>query len=223
MKKNYVVIGIGRFGFSVARALYDMGHDVLAVDNNEDIVEAISPYVTHAVQINASDEHSIKSLGISNMDAAIVGMGDDIQASILVTLLCKELGVGTVIARAQDDLHGKVLAKIGADRVVYPEHEMGVRVAKSLTCSNILECIDLSDEYSIAEVEVLKEWDNKTLKDIELRKNYGINVMAIKSPNGELNISPLPENVLKQKDILVVIGPLEDIQRLEYYSNRHSK
>lgn len=215
MKKNYVVIGIGRFGFSVARSLYEMGNDVLAVDSNEELVESISPYVTHAVQIDAMDENSLKSLGLSNMDAAIIGMGDDVKASILVTLLCKELGVGKVIAKAQDALHGKVLSKIGADRVVYPELEMGVRVAQSLASSNILERIDLSDDYSIAEIDTFREWCGRSLKDLDLRKKFGINVMAIKQSDGELNISPLGEDIIKEKDILVVIGLLDELQNLE--------
>lgn len=215
MKKNFVVIGMGRFGFSVARTLYEMGHDVLAVDSDEELVQEISPYVTHAVQIDATDESALKSLGISNMDAAIVAMGDDVKASILIALLCKELGAGMVIAKAQDALHGKVLSKMGVDRVVYPEREMGFRVAQSLASANILECIDLSEEYSIAEIEVLKEWDNRTLKELDLRKKFGINVMAIKNGEGGLNISPLGDDVIRQKDVLVVIGSMEDLQNLE--------
>lgn len=223
MKKNYVVIGIGRFGFSVARTLYELGNDVLAVDNDEELVESISPYVTHAVQIDAMDENSLKSLGISNMDAAIIGMGDDVKASILVTVLCKELGANMVIAKAQDALHGKVLSKVGADRVVYPEREMGIRIAQSLASSNILECIDLSDEYSVAEIEAFKEWHNKSLKELDLRKNYGINVMAIKGEENSLNISPTSDDKISPKDVLVVIGTLEDLQNLEGTAKRKNR
>ena len=214
MKKNYIVIGMGRFGFSVARTLYELGNDVLAVDNDEELVESISPYVTHAVQIDAMDETSLRSLGLSNMDAAIVAMGDDVKASILVTLLCKELGAGMVIAKAQDALHGKVLSKVGADRVVNPERDMGIRIAQGLASSNILECIDLSDEYSVAEIQAFKEWHGKTLKNLDLRKTYGINVMAIKGDK-KLNISPLSEDVIAPNDVLVVIGSIDDLQTLE--------
>ena len=215
MKKNYIVIGMGRFGFSVARTLYELGNDVLAVDNDEDLVESISPYVTHAVQIDAMDEGSLKSLGISNMDAAIIAMGDDVKASILVTLLCKELGAGMVIAKAQDALHAKVLCKVGADRVVNPERDMGIRIAQGLASSNILECIDLSDEYTVAEIQAFKEWHGKNLKDLDLRKNYGINVMAIKGEENKLNISPLSEDIIQPNDVLVVIGSIDDLQTLE--------
>jgi len=220
MKKNYVVIGMGRFGYSVARTLYELGHDVLAVDSDEELVQEISPYVTHAVQIDATDEAALKSLGLTNMDAAIVAMGDDVKASILIALLCKELGADMVVAKAQDPLHGKVLSKMGVDRVVYPEREMGVRVAQSLATANILECIDLSDEYSIAEMEALKEWDSMSLKELDLRKSFGINVMAIKVAEGGLNINPLGDDVVHYKDVLVVIGPTDDLQKLEFAAKR---
>ena len=216
MKKNFVVIGMGRFGFSVARTLYEMGHDVLAVDSAQELVNDISPYVTHAVQADAADEKSLRALGLNNMDAAIIGMGDDIKASIFVTILCKELGVNMVISKAQDELHGKVLSKIGADKVVYPERDMGIRVAQSLTSSNILEFIGLSDEHSIVEVEVPDEWDDCTIKDLDLRKKHGVNVVAIKSQDGHLNINPLGETVLNHKDIMVVIGSLDDIRNIEH-------
>lgn len=215
MKKNYIVIGMGRFGFSVARTLYELGNDVLAVDNDEDLVESISPYVTHAVQIDAMDEGSLKSLGISNMDAAIIAMGDDVKASILVTLLCKELGAGMVIAKAQDALHAKVLTKLGADRVINPERDMGIRIAQGLASSNILECIDLSDEFTVAEIQAFKEWYGKTLRQLDLRKTYGINVMAIKGKEAKLNISPLSEDIIQPEDVLVVIGTIDDLQTLE--------
>ncbi|MGI5849028.1 MAG: potassium channel family protein [Christensenellales bacterium] len=220
MKKNYIVIGLGRFGFSLAQTLYEMGHDVLAIDNSQELVESVSPYVTHAVQADATDEKSLRALGISNMDVAIICMGDDIKASILVTILCKEIGVATVIAKAQDELHGKVLSRIGADKVVYPERDMGIRVAQHLTCSNLLEYIDLSDEYSIAEIEVPKEWEERTITELDLRKRYGINVMAIKTPDDSLNINPSGDSVLKCKDTLVVIGSMHDIQNLEHASKR---
>jgi trk system potassium uptake protein TrkA len=220
MKKNCVVIGLGRFGFSMAQALYDLGHDVLAVDTNEDRVGAIDPFVTHAIQTDATDENSLRSLGISNMDVAIIGMGNDIKASILVTILCKDLGVGMVISKAQDDLHGKVLSRVGADKIVFPEREMGLRLAQSITSTNILEYIDLSDEYSIAEVEVLQEWENSTLKELDLRHKYGINIVAIKSADGKVDFSLLGESVLKFEDTLVVIGAMQDIHKLKHTTKR---
>jgi trk system potassium uptake protein TrkA len=223
MKKNYIVIGMGGFGFSVARTLYELGNDVLAVDSDEDSVNDISPYVTQAVQIDATDEASLKTLGISNMDAAIVGMGDDIKASILVTLLCKELGAGMVIAKAQDTLHAKVLLKVGADRVVNPERDTGIRIAQGLASTNILECIDLSDNYTVAEIQAFKEWQGKTLKELDLRKTYGINVMAIKSEENKLNISPLSEDTIQHNDVLVVIGNIDDLQTLEETAKKRSR
>jgi trk system potassium uptake protein len=220
MKKNFVVIGIGSFGGSVARTLYGLGHDVLAVDSDEELVEAISPYVTHAVQVDATDENSLRSLGIANIDTAIIAMGEDIKVSILTTILCKELGVERIVAKAQDELHGKVLSKIGADRVVYPEREMGVRIAQSLVSSNILECIGLSEKYNVAEIETLKEWDGKTLKELALRTDYGINVVAVKNESGDIRINPHGEDSITGSDVLVVIGTMEDIRNIEKRSKK---
>jgi trk system potassium uptake protein len=220
MKKNFVVIGIGNFGYSVARTLYSLGHDVLAIDSSEELVEDISPFVTQAVQADATDEGTLKSLGIANMDTAIIAMGDDIKSSVLTTLLCKELGARSVVVKAQDELHGKVLSKIGADRVVYPEREMGARIAQSLVSSNILECIGLSDKYNIAEIDTPEEWDNKTLKELALRTDYGINVVAVKNADGEIRINPHGEDVLADSDVLVVIGTMEDIRNIEKYAKK---
>ncbi|MDK2918072.1 MAG: trk/ktr system potassium uptake protein [Candidatus Petromonas sp.] len=214
MKKQFVVIGCGRFGSSVAKTLFGMGYDVLAVDRNEEIIQNIADSVTHAVQADATDENSIKSLGIRNFDVAVVTIGLNIQSSILVTLMVKELGVKYVVAKAQNELHAKVLYKIGADRVVFPEREMGVRVAHNLVSSNIMDYIELAPDYSIVEVAVLKEWAGKNLRELNMRAKYGINVMAIKKgPN--INISPSATDIIEEEDILVVIGHNDDLQKIE--------
>ncbi|CDF58472.1 potassium channel family protein [Thermobrachium celere] len=212
--KQFVVIGLGRFGSSIAKTLYSLGHEVLAIDKDEEVVQDISEYVTHAVQADATDEATLKSLGIRNFDIAVVTIGSDVQSSVLVTLLVKELGVKYVIAKAQNELHAKVLYKIGADRVVFPERDMGVRVAHNLCSSNILDYIELSPDYSIMEVTALEEWENKTLKELNLRTRYGINIMAIKRDN-DINISPSAEDVIKKGDVLVVIGGTDDIKNIE--------
>ena len=146
--KQYVVIGCGRFGSSVAKTLYELGNDVLAIDRNEEIVQEIYEYVTHAVQADVMDENVLKELGIRNFDVVIVSIGSDLEASILATLIAKELGVKVVIAKAQSELHGKVLSKIGADKVIFPERDMGVRVGHNLVSSNILDFIELSPDFS---------------------------------------------------------------------------
>ncbi|MFT9494073.1 potassium channel family protein [Anaerosolibacter sp.] len=212
--KQFVVIGCGRFGSSVARTLYSLGYDVLAIDENEDVIQDIADSVTHAVQVDATDETSLKSLGIRNFDVAVVTIGSDIQSSILITLIAKELGIKYVVTKAQNELHAKVLYKIGADRVVFPERDMGVRVAHNLVSSNILDYIEVAPDYSIVEISALKEWEGKNLKDLNMRAKYGINVMAIKH-GAEINISPNASDMINKDDVLVVVGHNDDIQKIE--------
>lgn len=212
--KQFVVIGLGRFGISVAKTLYSLGNDVLVIDKNEDLVQDISDSVTHAVQMDATDENALKTLGLRNFDVAVVTIGNNIQASIMVTLLVKELGVKYIIAKGNSDLHAKVLYKIGADRVILPEKDMGIRVAHNLVSTSILDYIELSPDYSIMEIEVLKEWYNKSLRELKLRSKYGINIMAIKR-EGEINLSPAADDLIEPKDVLVAIGSAEDLGKLE--------
>ena len=212
--KQFVVIGLGRFGESVAKTLYGLGHDVLAIDMNEDMVQEISDSVTHAVQMDATEESALRTLGLRNFDVAVVTIGSNIQASVMVTLLVKELGVKYIIAKGQSDLHAKVLYKIGADRVVLPEKDMGVRVAHNLVSASILDYIELSPDYSIMEMKALEEWNGKTLAELKLRSKYGINVMAIKKDD-DINISPNADEVISSDDIIVAIGSAEDLAKIE--------
>lgn len=214
MKKQFVAIGCGRFGSSVALKLMELGNEVMVVDKNEETIQNIADKVTYAVQADATDENTIKSLGIRNFDVAIISIGADIQSSILVTLMAKELGVKYVVAKAQNELHGKVLYKIGADRVVFPEREMGIRIAKNLVSDNILDYIELAPDYSIMEVVALPEWLGKTLKEINMRSTYGINVMAIKQ-GIDINIAVGPDDQIKEGDVLVVIGHNDDLKKIE--------
>lgn len=214
MNKQFVVIGCGRFGSSVAKKLNDLGAEVMTVDKSEETIQNIADYVTYAVQADATDENTIKSLGIRNFDVAVVSIGGDIQSSILVTLMLKELGVKYVVAKAQNELHGKVLYRIGADRVVFPEREMGIRVASNLVSDNILEYIQLAPDYSIMEIVALSSWTGKTLKDIDMRNEYGINVMAIKHGD-EIDITISADEVLKEGDVLVVIGHNDNLKKIQ--------
>jgi trk system potassium uptake protein TrkA len=213
-KKQFVVIGCGRFGTSVATQLYDMGFEVMAVDKSEETIQNLADKVTYAVQADAIDENSLRAIGIRNFDVAVITIGADIQSSILVTLMVKELGVKTVVAKAQNELHGKVLYRIGADRVVFPEREMGIRIAKNLVSDNILEYIQLAPDYSIMEVKALDPWIGKNLMEIDMRSKYGINVMAIKH-NDDINIAVMATDIIKENDVLVVIGHNDDLNRLE--------
>lgn len=212
--KQFVVIGCGRFGTSVAKTLYNQGHDVLAIDKDEEIVQEISDSVTYAAQADVEDEYALKALGIRNFDVAVVSIGSDIQASIMATLIVKELGVKTVVAKAQNDVHAKVLYKIGADKVVFPERDMGVRLAHNLVSSSVIDYIEFDPDYSIVEIAAIKEWEYKTLSELRLPSKYGINVIAIKQKGG-LNISPSAEDSINPGDILVVIGSHANLTNLE--------
>ncbi|MGB9793051.1 MAG: potassium channel family protein, partial [Thermacetogeniaceae bacterium] len=200
MKKQFAVIGVGRFGGSVARTLHKMGYEVLAIDKDEQEIEAIMNEVTHAVQLDALDIDALKKLGIRNFDVVIVGIGNDLEASILVTLELKELGVKYVVAKAANDLHGKVLERVGADKVVYPERDMGVRVAHYLVSSNVIDHIQLSSEYSIVEIQAPRKLVGLSLGEADLRANYGIAVLAIKREK-EIVVSPTASDVIKEGDV----------------------
>ncbi len=214
MKKQFVIIGSGRFGSSVAGKLYDLGCEVMVVDSSEETVQNMSEKVTHAVQADATDENALKKLGIRNFDVAVISIGNNIQASIMVTLMVKELGIKYIIAKAQTDMHAKVLYKIGADRVVFPEREMGVRIAKNLVSNKIIEFIELSEDYSVVEIEPLKDWIGQSIIDLNLRAKWNINVIAVKSPN-RIDINVDPKLPIEADDIIVVIGHNDDIKRLE--------
>lgn len=211
--KSFAVIGAGRFGRSVATTLYDLGCEVLVIDKDEEVVQSIAEHVTHAVTVRSLDESILKSLGIRNFDAAIVAIGDQLESSVLVTLMLKELGVKYVISKAQGELHAKVLSKIGVDKVVLPERDMGERIANQLMNSNVIEHIELSSEYSIAEISPPSKWIGKTLVQLELRAKHNINVIAIK--NGQdVNVTPNPDYVIKQSDELAVVGSIGTINKL---------
>lgn len=212
--KQFIVIGLGRFGQSVAKTLFQMGYDVLALDEDENAVQEIADSVTHAVQMDATDEYALRTLGIRNFDIAIVSIGTNIQSSIMVTLNLKEAGIKKVLAKATNDMHAKLLTKIGADRVVLPEKDMGVRVAHNLVSANILDVIVLSSEYSIMEITAPNQWFNKNIKAIDARAKYGINIMAIKS-HDDINVSPSASDVIRDGDVLVVIGSIEDLSKIE--------
>lgn len=213
-KKQYAVIGLGRFGSSVATNLHRLGYEVLAIDSSEERVQEFSNEVTHVVQADTTDEETLTALGIRNFDVVVVAIGEDIQANILTTLQLKELGVPYIVTKAKNALHGKMLEKMGADRVVYPERDMGQRVAHNLVSSNIMDYIELSPNLGIVEVSIPKALIGKTLAETDLRAKFEINVVAIK--RGEaLIIPPLPSEKFKEDDILVVVGGIKGIQRLE--------
>lgn len=215
-KKQFAVIGIGRFGFSIASTLSDMGFDVLAIDADEERTQMVSNRVTHAVTADSTDEEALRALGIRNFDVVVVAIGENIQASILTTLIIKDFAGPQVVVKAQNELHGKVLRKIGADMVVFPERDMGVRVAHHLTSPNIIDYIEISPDYSILELQVTPAMVGRNLQELDIRAKYKCNVMAIKLEGGtELNISPNAEDRLNVNDVLVVVGHRNDLTKLE--------
>ena len=213
-KKQYAVIGMGRFGSSIARALSGMGFDVLAIDSDEHRTQEISNIVTHAVTADSTDEEALRALGIRNFDVVVVAIGEDIQSSILTTLILKDLGVPAILVKAKSELHGKVLSKIGADKVIYPERDMGLRVAHHLASPNILDYIELSPDYSILDMKVSGTMLGKNLMELNIRAKYGCNVMAIRQ-GSEMNISPRADERLVEGDILVIVGRKEHLAKLE--------
>lgn len=221
MKKQFAVIGLGRFGYSIAKTLTELGCEVIAVDKDEERVKKISEFVEQALQLEAMDEKSLKSIGIQNVDVAIVSIGEDIEASTLVVMILKEMGIKHIIAKAVTRLHGKVLENLGVTRVVYPEKEMAIRVAHTLIKPNIIEQLDLSQEYSIVELPAPEKFVNKTLNDIQLRTKHGVNLIATKRKvieNNEKkevwNVNPMADDVIQKDDILVLIGANEALDKL---------
>lgn len=204
-KKEYIVIGMGRFGSSMARQLEENGCRVLAIDRNEKRVNQIAEYVTLAMCVDVTNEDALKELGGRNFDGAVISIGHSLDASVLAAIWAKEQGIGQIIAKAYDDMQGKILTKVGADKIVYPEREMGVHLANDLAFNNLFDAIELTSEYSIAEVSVLNSWAGKNLKELKLREKYGVNVIAIKR-GGELLINPPADDPTKKGDVFVLLG-----------------
>ena len=214
MKREFAVIGLGRFGGSVCEELSLEGMKVLAIDKNEHKVNEFKNIASHAVIADSTDEGVLKELGIKNMDHVIVAIGDNIEASILTTVILDDLGVEKITVKAQSDYHAKILHKIGANQVVHPERDMGKRIAHSIISSNILDYLELSDDYSMVEVAASKKMLGKTLIDLNIRAKFGCNVVAIKNGK-DINVSPTADYKINFEDTLIVIVADEDISKFE--------
>ncbi|UPM53359.1 potassium channel family protein [Gottfriedia acidiceleris] len=212
MKKQYAVIGLGRFGSGIVNTLLQHGNEVLVIDINEERINEIADIATHAVIADSTNEESLKAIGISNFDSVIVAIGNDMQASILTTLVLNELNINKIVVKALDKRHGEVLKKVGAHWVIYPEKNMGERVAHQLMSPNVLNFIELANNYSIEEIKLPSQMVGKTLKELNIRVEYNLTVIAIKS-EGVVNISPSPDEVIHEGDILVMIGENRDLHR----------
>lgn len=214
--KSYLVIGLGRFGQAVARQLCALGGEVLAMDRNSDLVQQVANDVTHAVVGDAQDKEVLRTLGAREFDCAIAAIGDDLAASVLITMNLKELEVPYIVCKAHDETHRRVLEKLGADRVVIPEQEYAGRLSRSLYSHNVLEYIELSEEYGILEVPAPKSWVGRTLKELNVRAKLGVNIIAVESGK-ETNVAPGADYLIREGDTMVVLGDnyaLEAVQKL---------
>ena len=216
MAKKYATIGLGNFGFNVTKALFEEGHDVIAVDIDEDAIQRIQPYCTQAILGDATQKEMIRTLGLEEMDAAIVSMGDNENAATLITLYLKELGAKRIVVKAATEDHGKILSKVGATDIIYPEKDMAVKVARSLSTPDVLDYIPMSGDFLIAEIAPLEAFVGKSLAEMQLRSRYGITVIGIKELVPENFILVPPASfVIKHSDILIVIGKRVDIQKVK--------
>ena len=215
MKKQVLVIGLGRFGVSLANTLYSIGHDVLAIDKAEENVQAVASQITHAIQADATNETILKELGVSNFDVAIVAIGSAIENSVLSTILLKKLGVPYVIARANNELHGSILDKIGADRVVYPEYEMGNRVARGVTLSNISDYMPIASGYGVAKMIAPQHFVGQKLSEIGFgpKGKWEVAILLIQREK-EVIVNPSQQEVIKPSDVLVIAGNDDKLEKL---------
>ncbi len=212
-KKEYVVFGLGRFGSSVARQLEKNGCKVMAVDSDPDRVTALAEDVTVSMNADISDVNALDELGINHFEGAVIAMGGNLEASVLATIWAKEHGVKKVIAKAYNPLQGRILEKVGADRIVYPEREMGVHLANSLVMNSLFDTIELSSEYSILDIAIPKGWIGKNLIELKLRAKYHVEVIAVKR-SGKMVVMPSADVPFMDGDILVVLGKNETLRKL---------
>jgi len=216
MAKKYAIIGLGNFGFYVAKTLFEEGHDVMAVDINQDAIQKIQPYCSQAILGDATQKDMIKTLGLDEMDAVIVSMGGNANAATLITLYLKEVGAARIVVKATNEDHGRILSKVGATDVIYPEKDMAIKVARSLSTPDVLDYIPMSGDYIIAELAPIESFVGKTLAELKLRSRFNINVIAIKElvPDNFVLV-PAADFVIKHSDVLVVIGRKEDVEKIK--------
>jgi trk system potassium uptake protein TrkA len=218
-RKQFGVIGLGRFGSAMATTLVELGHDVVGIDGDEGRVQELADLITHAVQLDATDAKALRAAGIQDVDVAVVSIGEHIESSLLVVMLLHELGVKTIVAKAVTPLHGRILEKLGVSRVVFPEREMAIRVAHSLVMPSAVDYIELSRDFSIVELPAPDAFVGQTLKQLELRPRYGLTLIAIKRQDGATgrvvtNISPTADEMIRRGDVLALLGANDRLNRL---------
>jgi trk system potassium uptake protein TrkA len=218
-RRSFAVIGLGRFGSAMARTLVELGQDVVGIDSDEDRVRRLADVTSQAAQLDATDLRALKEVGVQDVDVAVISIGENIEASLLVVMQVMELGVEEIIAKAVTELHGRILQKLGVKRVIYPERDMAVRVAHSLVVPHSLDYIELSRDFSIVEVPAPAEFVGKSLKQLELRPRYGLTLIAVKrradNSDGEVtNIAPSADEIIGANDVLSLLGANERLAQL---------
>lgn len=213
-KKTYAVFGLGRYGLAVATELVENGEEVIAIDSDQKIVNDAAAFLPVCKCADVTDIEVISRLGIANIDTVIICMASNLEASVMAITLCKEVGVTTVIAKCASEMHQKIFLRVGADQVVFPEHESGIRLAKNLLSSGFVDIISLSKEVSMVEIDVKDDWIGKNLIELNLRKKYGFNVVAIKKGE-KVNVNINPEQVLDEKTTLIVISETSKLGKLK--------
>lgn len=216
---NYLVIGLGRFGRNLAETLFAHGYEVLAIDTDMEAVQSVidEKIVEHAMQVDATDALALKKLEIDKFDAVAVCIGTDIESSVLITATLKDLEVANIVAKASDNIHGKILERLGVNTIIYPEAEMGSRVAKQMIGVSFLEEFALSESFSIAEVHLPPAYEGQTLAETDIRSKHHLNVLAIRRAGGQFNVSPTPKTSFQKNDSLLVLGNTEDIRNFKNY------
>lgn len=212
-RKEFVVIGMGQFGSNVAMTLASSGATVMIIDKDEKNLERVADYVTHAICADATNAEAMKQLGIKNYDGAIIAIGHDLESNVLITIQLKEMGVPFIMTKAATDLEGRILCKVGADKVIAPDKEMGIRVGNHLMNGNYFEAIELSEKYSIVDIGVPESWAGNSLKALNIRHKYGASIIGIRMKD-KISVNPKPDYVLQSEDILIVLGHNSELQRL---------
>lgn len=211
--KDFLVIGAGRFGSSIAKTLSEIGKEVLLLDLNSDKLQSLKDEVTHTVIADATDENCLKVLEVNSFDAAIVAIGSNLTASILITLQLKEMGVKKVICKAVTELQAKILYKLGASQVIFPERDTGIRVAHNLVSANLIDIIEIDPKYSLFETRVPDKWINKSIIDIDMRNKYGLNLLAIKKDDN-VDVTPMPTQILNEGDLMILLGEKSSLKKI---------
>lgn len=221
--KQFAVIGVGRFGESLALTLMNLGHEVIVIDKNEDIINRIAPHVTYAVSGDITNTEILKDVGIHNVTSAIVSMGSDLEASVLATLTLKEIGVDMVIAKAKSVLHSTILKKVGADEVIIPEHDMGRKLAHNLATENFVEFYNIEGDYAILELVIPKTWVGHSIENLDVRAKYGINILGVARLDGDFVGNPKPSFVFEDKDKAVLFGTDTQFRVIQELKDKDAK